>query len=136
MDDLDRELNSWMTMEFTWFKNNCAFLACNWVLKVKGVDPAASIRDSFDSFEGCQRVTGYFRDPVGVTKKFFADCGLNETSAPKRGDVGILRAPGEDHPLMGVYTGVSWAFKHQDRGVKSWHPQFVQVLVAWDIGVA
>ncbi len=135
MDALDLELNKWMTEPFTWETHNCCFLAGRWVAQVVGFDPSESDHFTFDDMGSCQRTTGWFRDPVGTFDKRAVVAGLPRTDTPRRGDVGVIKVPDERHPVAGIFTGQSWAFKTQN-GVKSWAPKTVEPLAVWSVNFA
>ncbi len=133
MDDLTRELNRWMATPFDWTEMNCCFVVADWINAVRGIDPAEGDRWMFDDMGSCQRATGYFSDPVGVFGARMEAVGIKRGNELKRGDVGVLKLSDQRHPIPGVFTGKSWAFKGPD-GTTSRHPRTVEVLAFWSLG--
>ncbi len=75
MTPLYQELHRWAAMPFIWGETDCMLCLADWVLHVKGHDPAADIRGTYDCRGSCQRETGFLRDPVGAVEKCLATIG-------------------------------------------------------------
>lgn len=133
MDPLYRELHRWMALPFDWSTMNCCFAVADWIEIVRGVDPAATDRWTFDDLGSCQRATGYFTDPVGVAQKRLEAIGIQRGNELRAGDVGLLKLPDVGYPVAGVFTGTSWAFKGPD-GTTTRQPQMVELMAFWSIG--
>jgi hypothetical protein len=89
-DPLFPFLNSMMGRAFVWGECDCVTMPADWVQCRTGRDPAEGLRLTYGSAAECQRVTGFFTDPVGVIGPRLAGCGLHLTDKPKRGDVGVM----------------------------------------------
>lgn len=126
------EINRWLAQPFDWATMNCAFAACDWVLRATGRDPAEADRMTFDDMAGCARATGYFRDPVGTVADRMERAGFRRGNALRTGDLGVLRLPDLRHPVVGVWTGTSWAVKAPE-GATTRAPALVTVLAFWNV---
>lgn len=133
MSPLYQEINSWLSTPFDWATANCAFVAADWVLRVRGVDPAARWRWTFDDAGSCQRATGFFSDPVSVVDAALAEVHIQRGNDLRAGDVGVLMLWGVARPVVGIWTGIAWAMKGPD-GATTRAPATVEVLAFWDVG--
>lgn len=133
MTPLYRFLNSRLRAQFSWSHDNCCFFTCDWIMEIRGVDPAQDDRVTFDDMASCARVTGYFRDPVGVYGGRLAAVGIHRSERLAAGDVGLVNVPGERWPVAGIFTGRAWVFLGQD-GLSTWRPETVHVLATWGVG--
>lgn len=107
----------------------------DWVQAVKGVDPAHGLRLAYGTAGECQRLTGFFTDPVGVIAPRMAEAGLLPVSEPVRGDVGLLMqamGPGQARPHGAICIGRGfWAVK-SETGVTAYLPD--KIIMAWGVG--
>lgn len=135
MTPLYRELNRWLLLQHRWGEADCVTLCADWVQQVRGVDPAADLRWTYGSAGECQRVTGFFSDPIGCIGPRMEAVGLRKTAAPVAGDVGILLMPvsgGSARPYGAICLGRQWAAKMIEGGVHA-SPPF-KILAAWSVG--
>ncbi len=132
MSPLYLEINRWLATPFDWATANCAFVAADWVARVRGVDPAAPHRWTFDDMPGCQRATGFFTDPVGVVDRAMAAVGIGRGNALAMGDVAVLRLRDTGRPVVAVWTGQSWVMKGPE-GATTRAPATVELLAFWSI---
>ena len=132
MTPLFREVHRWMALPFAWGETDCCMVVCDWVLAVRGFDPGADLRFAYHSPGECQRLTGWFTDPVTT---FACRMGpLPRVQQAMRGDVGILRMDiggGVMRPHGALCLGRSWAVKGE-RGVVSFDRPCV--MAAWGVG--
>jgi hypothetical protein len=131
MSPLYIEINRWLPLQFTWGENDCMTVLADWIKKNRGVDPMEHVRGKYNSMLSCQRVTGFFSDPVSVMDSFVSKAGLEiNEGAPRRGDVGVLLCPSEGklQPVGGLYLGYNWAVK-APQGATTLRPS--QVLASW-----
>ena len=122
---------------FVWGECDCMTVMCDWVQEVTGIDACADLRGTYASAAECQRVTGYFRNPVGVVAHYLEGvAGLRRTATPQPGDVGVveLRQPDGFHPVGAICLGRSWAAKAEGCGPVTFRP--VRVLAAWSLSDA
>lgn len=134
MDALYKEIHSWLSKPFIWGERDCMIVLGDWVKTVHGIDPVADIRYAYDSQFSCQRLTGFFTDPVGTVAKFAEEkAGLKRTENPVKGDVGVIEVPvdGKLQPAGAIFTGKSWAVK-APQGATTITP--IRVLAAWSVG--
>lgn len=110
----------------------------DWIAAVRGADPVAHLRGTYDSRGSCQRETGFLRDPVAAVDAALAAIGgLDRADAPAVGDIAVLmaaEADGRVSPCGALWLGKSWALKGQS-GVVTMDPRMVpQVLAIWSVG--
>lgn len=120
-------LRKWAREPFSW-REDCMISVANYLLDVTGIDCATRFRGKYTTRNGCARISGFLRDPV----KPFADCvaeiPLLETSAPERGDVGVV-AYG-DTVAGAICLGGKWAVRAEN-GVVLATP--TKILKAWAV---
>ncbi|GGE26559.1 hypothetical protein GCM10011345_35670 [Gemmobacter megaterium] len=134
MSPLYAELNRWLALRHAWGSADCITLPADWVLRMRGVDPAEDIRLTYESASEAQRVWRFFSHPLEAVAPRMQRAGLALTSAPVAGDVGVLLLPldGMLRPHGGLCLGRDWAVKMADGGVANGPP--VKVLGAWGVG--
>ena len=146
MSPLYQELHRWAGLPFIWGESDCVLCLGDWIARVRGVDPFAEVRGTYDSMGSCQRETGFFRSPVETVDRHFAAIGLARTDAPVAGDVGVLiirDGDGRFSPVGGLCLGAAWGFKGRPvegdpmSGVATRHAwQVPKILATWGVGYA
>lgn len=90
---------------FAWGTHDCATIACDWVLAMRGIDPMAADRGAYaneEEFEGLV-------DPYGGLEGFVSDraaaAGIATCPAPfaQRGDVALVRIGNQE--CLGLVDG-------------------------------
>ncbi|GAA6190896.1 hypothetical protein [Phaeobacter sp. NW0010-22] len=137
MTPLYQELHRWSALPFIWGESDCMLCLADWVQRVRGVDPAAHIRGTYDSRGGCQRETGFLRDPVAAVEGCLGTIGgLERVGDPRTGDVAVIMvrdAEGRVSPCGAVWLGTAWGFKGP-HSTTTLHPRAVQeVLAIWSV---
>ncbi|HBT01661.1 MAG TPA: hypothetical protein DEB47_17795 [Citreicella sp.] len=128
------ELHRWRTLPFVWGRSDCCLCASDWIQRVTGRDPAAAIRELYDSRASCQALTGWMTDPVAAVERQLATIGgLPRVETAQRGDVAVLRLPGQRWAFGAVYLGRHWACRAEG-GVTILSPTMVQVAAIWELG--
>ena len=139
MTPLYQEMHRWARTPFVWGETDCMLCLADWVLRVKGVDPAAHIRQMYDGPGSCQRETGFLRDPVAAVEACLATIGgLPRVDDPEPGDVAIVKAVGTDGRIAScgaIWLGDAWGCKGQ-RGTTTLKPHLVEVVAIWGVGYA
>lgn len=133
MTPLYVEINLWLPRLFVWGESDCMTVLADWIHKNRGVDPMSEVRGKYNSYLSCQRVTGFFSDPVNVMDSYVKKAGLEiNQGAARRGDVGVLLCPSEGklQPVGGLCLGHNWAVK-APKGATTLKPP--QVLASWDM---
>lgn len=132
MTPLYREIHRWLALPFEWGVTDCMIVLGDWIHAIHGIDPVADLRYSYDSPSSCQRVTGFFSDPVATVARFAeGNAGLERRAGePVKGDVGVLKiGTGRMEVAGGLFTGKSWAVK-APHGATTLRP--LEVLAVWD----
>lgn len=132
MTPLYVEINRWLPLKFVWGETDCMIVLGDWIKRLHDVDPVEDIRGQYNSVMSCQRLTGFFTDPVAVFQKFADRASLEKCAGPaRRGDVGVLLhvSEGKLQPVGGLCLGKSWAIK-APTGATTLRP--MKVLAAWD----
>lgn len=109
------EAQRWISRPFVWGECDCLTVLADWVLRMRGIDPMAGLRLTYGTAGECQRVTGFFTDPMGVMGRVAEAAGLQRRlGLPQMGDIGLLLSitgPGRTTPHGGLFLGTSWACK-------------------------
>lgn len=134
MTPLFKEVHRWMGLPFRWGETDCCMVVCDWVLAVRGFDPAAGLRLTYDSAGECERLTRWFSDPVAAWAARMAPLPRVERTVP--GDIGILQMDtgnGRIRPHGALFLGGRgvWAVKGEAGVVAFERPA---VLAAWGVG--
>lgn len=134
MTPLYAELNRWLALPHQWGQADCITLPADWVLRWRGVDPAADIRLTYGSAGEAQRAWVFFTRPLEAVSPRMERAGLVPASSPVAGDVGILLLPvdGMLRPHGGLCLGRQWAVKMVDGAIIVGMP--AKVLAAWQVG--
>jgi hypothetical protein len=133
MDLLGAQLYRWAGQPFAWGSCDCVTVLADWVLQVRGFDPAADLRLTYGSAGECQRLTQFFSDPLAVFAPRLEPHGVMRTVAPVRGDLGItieVTAAGE-RPCGALCLGKFWVSKSEN-GIVAGRP--ARILAAWGMG--
>ena len=131
---LFQELNRWRRLPFAWGEVDCCLTVADWVMRIRGRDPAAHLRGLYEGPAECERLTGFLTAPVACFDACFATIGrLPRRHVPMPGDVAVYRRLGERWPLGGIWTGQRWASKGRD-GVTLLKPSQVSPLAIWGVG--
>lgn len=133
MSPLYLALHRWALTPHAWSECDCMTTLADWVLEVRGVDPAADLRGTYGDPAVCPVGRRYARDPLRVCGPAFMACGLIEAD-PVAGDIGLVVWPGERWISGALCLGRQWASKTEGRGVLTGRP--VQVISAWGVGYA
>ena len=138
MTPLYQELHRWAGLPFIWGESDCMLVCADWVARVRGLDPAASIRGTYDSRGSCQRETGFLRAPVAAVERCLATIGgLDRVASPRAGDMAVIVAAEPDgriSPCGALWLGRAWGCKGQT-GTVTLRPALVrEVLAIWSVG--
>lgn len=90
---------------FSWGSNDCCLFAADWVLRATNVDPAQSIRGTYDSALSAARVLDSLGGIVGVVRSLAEPLGAEPVALgfAKRGDLIVAEIEGKDS--LGVVVG-------------------------------
>lgn len=120
--------------KFSWGSNDCCLFACDCILAMTGVDPAAWFRGRYTTRRGAIRCLKTFADGgiAATIERIAVDCRAPEIlpSQAQRGDVLLVSAPECPPELlaMGVCVGAHIAAMGRDgvnfvplaRGLRAW----------------
>ncbi|QYC10558.1 DUF6950 family protein [Brevundimonas nasdae] len=100
-------------------RSDCLLFASDWWLLISGRDPAADYRGTYHTETEAEAIIAAAGGIERLTEKAMANAGGVEVAAPMAGDVGLVRAIGEDGcsvTVGAVHTGRRWAARAR-RGV-------------------
>lgn len=128
MLDLAAFLREGAARPFAWGACDCCTFACAWIERRRGVDPSAPWRGRYRSVRGALRqMRRGGGDLLAVVTKAMRSAGLNETSDPQPGDVGVVRTPAG--LALAIRTPLGWAGKAESGVVTAPYP----CLLAWSV---
>ncbi|GJD68745.1 hypothetical protein MMMDOFMJ_1669 [Methylobacterium gnaphalii] len=99
-------------LPFIWGERDCCLWVCEWIAAERGVDPAASLRGTYDTMLSCNRILAREGGLPALASRLAVAAGLTETATPRAGDVGVIETP--IGPFLMVCLGDTWATKAKD----------------------
>lgn len=96
-DLLPRFLADLARRRWEWSRTDCSMPMADWIMLVRGVDPAADLRGSYSDALSCARMLRREGGQRAMLDRRFAAVGVLRTDAPARNDVGTVKAPAERH---------------------------------------
>lgn len=113
---------------FVWGEIDCSLFMADWCRKMRGVDPAASLRGRYRTALGAMRHVRRLGGFEAMARKLMAGCGFVTTDAPRPGDVGLV-----EHPVVGpvfaIRCTLGWTVKSPEGIAVDDHP----AIVAWRV---
>ncbi len=89
--------------------HDCVGFVCSWLLKATGTDPGAHLR-SYSGLAAAERIIRRHGGFLPLWASCMAAAGFQETSAPRLGDVGVVRdAAGQQ--VAAIRMRGAWAGK-------------------------
>lgn len=135
-------LHAYAPQPFVWGSCDCCLLLADWVRLRSGRDPAAHLRHTYSDAGSCQRVTGWFTDPVALVESCLdtvrgPDLPCPRVKAPAPGDIAVIDIPlgGRLQPVGALWTGSVWGVKAQG-GAGTIHRHGARLRAAWGVGCA
>jgi hypothetical protein len=121
-------MRKWMKEPFEWGKSDCMLSVADYLIDAVGADCGGQFRGKYANRKECARLSGYMRDPVKPFAACVAEIPLQETTEPKKGDVGVIHMAGET--VGAVCLGDKWAAR-ADPGLFISTP--TKILKAWAV---
>jgi hypothetical protein len=133
-----QELHRWAGLPFVWGETDCMLVLADWILRVRGVDPAAHVRGMYHDAGTCQRETGFLRDPVVAVDGCLATIGgLPKVSDPAEGDIAVLTLSvgpgGRVTTCGGLWLGQAWACKGPTGATTIAPREVLEVMAVWRV---
>lgn len=132
MEPRDRDMIAYLReaarRPFAWGRSDCSLFMADWVLRASGVDPAAPLRGRYRTALGAARHVRRRGGMEAMGRALAEAAGLPVTSAPRPGDIGLVRDPLAG-PLFAIRTAIGWAAK-APRGIAV---GMFPVIVAWSV---
>ncbi|MFZ2869918.1 DUF6950 family protein [Zavarzinia sp.] len=126
-------LDSCRRRRWEWGAHDCTLFAADWVRLVTGLDPAADWRGRYASADECRSRLSNAGGIEAVVSRSMRLAGLAETTDPRPGDVGLVRAP-TGVEAMGVISAICqgdlWVARTVGRVVAAPFP----LVRAWRVG--
>lgn len=137
MTPLFAMMHLWAGRPFVWGEHDCALGLADWLMHLRGTDPAAHLRGTYFDAKSCQRACGWFTAPERVIEDCAARIGgLPRVTQPATGDIAVLTLPGEDRemPVGAIWLGDCWGAKGP-QGVTTLGG-LQRVRAVWGVGYA
>jgi hypothetical protein len=129
--DLSRFLHRAAARRFRLGRHDCGLWLADWVLEVRGIDPAAPVRGRYDDERSLERLL----PPGGLPRLFdrlFREAGLIRTIQPAIGDVAII-AVHRGPPTGAIRTARGYVMLAERRGVCSVPANRMRLIAAWKV---
>jgi hypothetical protein len=129
-DPVRATIRFWARTRFEWGVSDCMLAVGDYVNAVVGGDCARRYRGRYRTARQCMKVSGFHKDPVRPMQACMVEAGLRETSAPNRGDVGVIEILSDKGLVVmgGLCLGKQWAIR-AETGVILTIP--TRILAAW-----
>lgn len=117
-----------------WGESDCVMTQFAWVRQRTGIDPAAIVGAAWHGEREARAVIAATGGVLDGGRELYARCGLAETVAPVRGDIGVIETGREGQVLhvAAICTGARWAWPAEPRGIAMARGI---VRAAWAVGV-
>lgn len=126
--DLSAFLRAMGRATFVWGTCDCSLVMADWCRKVRGVDPAASLRGRYSTARGAVRHVRRLGGFETMARSLMAGCGFETTGAPRPGDVGLVQHPAVG-PVFAIRCALGWAVKSPEGVAVNDYP----TVVAWSV---
>jgi hypothetical protein len=118
-------LREWARRPFAWGVCDCCLFLADWIVYCGGDDPAADLRGTYSTERGMRRLLKARGGIEQVVAGCAARAHLTPTSAPQRGDVGLVKVAIKLWRGRAVLVPVGaialdhklWAIKPRERGL-------------------
>lgn len=107
-DIIERHLRRWAATDFVWGETDCSIVLADYVRDLTGRDGAAALRGRYAS-EADAWALGRRDGLAAIVGACAARAGLQPTTAPVRGDIGVFARGGLE--FAGLCLGERWAVK-------------------------
>ncbi len=109
---LDQYLDRAARRPFAYGEHDCLLFLADWVREKRGVDPAEGLRGRYSGRLGALRLKLVHGGAAGLVASCVRLAGLERTSEPRAGDIGLLFAlvPGASMPQIvgAICAGERW----------------------------
>jgi hypothetical protein len=99
--------------KFDWVSCNCGFWVCDWIKRVKGIDPVDHLRGRFKRASAFKRHVTIAGGNETFSRRIARRAGLKEINEPRIGDVGLV-ATGDGATMAIKLDADKWACKTLD----------------------
>jgi hypothetical protein len=127
-DDLIAFLRAGARASFEWGSCDCSLFMADWCRKVRGNDPAATLRGQYSTAAGAMRHVLRLGGFETMARTLMAANGYVTTEAPRVGDVGLVAHPAVG-PVFAIRCALGWAVKSPDGVAVDDYP----VIAAWSV---
>lgn len=124
------EATRWRRLQHDWGRVDCVLVVADWVLRWTGRDPADGLRLTYRSYEGAERRTRFFTNPMGIMSERLDF--LPRTERPRAGDV-VLCQPVGGRAFAALCTGSLVVALSETEGVLHMRLRDVRLLAGWEV---
>lgn len=114
-------------LPFVWGHHDCLMWLADWILEVRGIDPAAAWRGSYTTQPGALRVIVKAGGMVAHVERVVAPLGIRRTDEPARGDIAVVDAPEGQRGAIVLSRSVA---RHGHGGIVV---QRLPIIAAWRV---
>lgn len=127
-DLLTAHLRAGMAAPFVRGTCDCCLWACDWVVTLRGIDPAAPLRGRYRTAIGAERHIRRAGGLEPLARTLMDAAGFAVTTTPRAGDLGLVVDAARQH-VLAIRLVAGWAAKAK-RGIVI---EDFPMIVAWSI---
>ncbi len=101
--------------EFVWGQADCSLFVADWAIALGHLDPAAHLRDQYDTALGCRRLLRKHGGIQAVVGECAEGIGMRRVDQPTFGAIAVIGAADDEwQQWSAIWDGFRWLVKWDD----------------------